>query len=199
MGLFKWFKTKKVGFDKFLDKSLSVSERLDYAVVEIGKRTLAFKEQVIALRLNEKTLEASAKNLSEKADKAKREAIELKKSGKDDLGKARLAVAMSFEKGANEMNTALSNVKAKADKYETNLIMLNAKKEILAAQAEVCKTKASATNIMVSETDFSDLSNLIHNIEAEVDVRADIEEKLAPAASLETCSSEELDAAYEAL
>lgn len=199
MGIRNWFKTKKVGFDKFLDKSLSINERLDYAVVEIGKRTLAFKEQVIALRLNEKTLEASVKSLSEKAEKAKAEAVSLKKEGNDALGKARLAVAMSFEKGAAEMNTALANVKSKADKYETNLIMLNAKKEILAAQAEICKTKASATSVMVSETDFNELSSLIHTIEAEVDVRADIEEKLAPSSVGAETLSEEFNAAWEAL
>lgn len=200
MGLFHFLKVKKCGFDKFLDKSLSVNERLDYAIKELEKRTLAYKEQVISLRINEKTLEESAKNLKTKATKAKKEAKDLKTSGNEALAKARLAVSLSFEKGADEMEKTLSSVKAKADKYETNLIMLNAKKEILAANAEVCKTKASATSVLISETDFNDLSSLIHNIENEVDIRADIEEKLSPAEAVSMdAMSEEIDKAYAAL
>lgn len=97
MGFFSFLKIKKNSLDVFLSKKLSVEDKLDYALKELDKRSLQYKESLIDLVARRDSLNDSLKDFKNKIESAKKEASTLKAEGKESLAKSKIMVMLSYQ------------------------------------------------------------------------------------------------------
>ena len=201
MRFFSFLKIKKNSLDIFLSKKLSVEDKLDYALKELDKRAFQYKENLIDLVARRDSLNDSLKDFKKKIESAKKEASTLKTEGKESLAKSKIMVMLSYQQAADELDKTYKEITKHVDDNKNILIKIDAKKEVLAAQAELIKTKASITGVNVATIDFEDISKLIRGVEIDVDARAEVEEVVAstkPADESEI-TSDEVDKIYSEL
>lgn len=201
MRFFSFLKIKKNSLDIFLSKKLSVEDKLDYALKELDKRAFQYKENLIDLVARRDSLNDSLKDFKKKIESAKKEASTLKTEGKESLAKSKIMVMLSYQQAADELDKTYKEITKHVDDNKNILIKIDAKKEVLAAQAELIKTKASITGVNVATIDFEDISKLIRGVEIDVDARAEVEEAVAstkPADDSEI-TSDEIDKIYSEL
>ena len=201
MGIFSFLKIKKNSLDVFLSKRLSAEDKLDYALKELDKRELQYKENLINLVARRDSLKDSLDGLTSKIEVIKREASTLKKEGKESLAKSKVMVMLSCQQAADELDKACKEIAKRVDDNKNILIKIDAKKEVLAAQAELIKTKASITGVNVATIDFEDISKLIRGIEIDVNAHAEIEETVASTKSTDDLeiTTDEVDKIYAEL
>ncbi len=201
MEIFSFLKIKKNSLDVFLSKRLSAEDKLDYALKELDKRELQYKENLINLVARRDSLKDSLEGLKSKIEVIKREASTLKKEGKESLAKSKVMVMLSCQQAVDELDKAYKEIAKRVDDNKNIIIKIDAKKEVLAAQAELIKTKASITGVNVATIDFEDISKLIRGIEIDVNAHAEIEETVAstkPTDDLEI-TTDEVDKIYAEL
>ena len=201
MRFFSFLKIKKNSLDVFLSKKLSVEDKLDYALKELDKRAFQYKENLIDLVARRDSLKDSLEDFKKKIESAKKEASSLKTEGKESLAKSKIMVMLSYQQAADELDKTYKEITKHVDDNKNILIKIDAKKEVLAAQAELIKTKASITGVNVATIDFEDISKLIRGVEIDVDARAEVEEVVAstkPADDSEI-TSDEVDKIYSEL
>lgn len=201
MGIFSFLKIKKNSLDVFLSKKLSVEDKLDYALKELDKRSLQYKENLIDLVARRDSLDDSLKDFKKKIESAKKEASTLKAKGKESLAKSKILVMLSYQQAADELEKTYKEITKHVDDNKNILIKIDAKKDVLAAQAELIKTKASITGVNVATIDFEDISKLIRGVEIDVNARAEVEETVASTktASDFEVASDEVDKIYAGL
>ena len=201
MGFFSFLKIKKNSLDVFLSKKLSVEDKLDYALKELDKRSLQYKENLIDLVARRDSLDDSLKDFKKKIESAKKEASTLKAKGKESLAKSKILVMLSYQQAADELEKTYKEITKHVDDNKNILIKIDAKKDVLAAQAELIKTKASITGVNVATIDFEDISKLIRGVEIDVNARAEVEETVASTktASDFEVASDEVDKIYAGL
>ena len=201
MGIFSFLKIKKNSLDVFLSKRLSAEDKLDYALKELDKRELQYKENLINLVARRDSLKDSLEGLKSKIEVIKREASTLKKEGKESLAKSKVMVMLSCQQAADELDKAYKEIAKRVDDNKNIIIKIDAKKEVLAAQAELIKTKASITGVNVATIDFEDISKLIRGIEIDVNAHAEIEETVASTKSTDDLeiTTDEVDKIYAEL
>lgn len=188
MGIFSFLKIKKNSLDVFLNKKLSVEDKLDYALKELDKRAFQYKESLIDIVARRDSLSDSLKDFKKKTKDAKREASDLKAEGNESLAKSKIMVMLSYQQAADELEKTYNEISKRVDDNKNILIKIDAKKEVLTAQAELIKTKASITGVNVATIDFEDISKLIRGVEIDVNARAEVEETI-----ISTKSAEELE------
>lgn len=179
MGIFSFLKIKKNSLDVFLSKRLSVEDKLDYALKELDKRAFQYKENLIDLVARRDSLDDRLKELKNKIEVVQREASTLKAKGKESLAKSKILVMLSYQQAADELEKTYKEITKRVDDNKSLLIKIEAKKEVLAAQAELIKTKASITGVNIATIDFEDISKLIRGVEIDVNARAEVEETVA--------------------
>jgi phage shock protein A len=202
-GIFNFFKVKKNSLDVFLSKKLSVEDKLNYALTELDKRAFKYKESLIELVARRDSVHDLFDEMNKKYMNARDQAADLKKDGKESLAKSKIVVMLSYEQAAKDLEKSYSELTSKADECKKILINIEAKKEILAAQAEIIKTKASTTGVNISIIDFEDISKIIRGVEIDVNAREEVENVVAasnPGSIVnESISSEEIEKAYKDL
>jgi len=199
--IFSFLKIKKNSLDVFLSKKLSVEDKLNYALKELDKRAFQYKESLIDLVARRDSLNDSLEDFKKKIKGAKKEASALKAEGKESLAKSKIMVMLSYQQAADELEKTYKEISKRVDDNKNILIKIDAKKEVLAAQAELIKTKASITGVNVATIDFEDISKLIRGVEIDVNARAEIEETVAstkPAEEAEI-TTDEVDKIYAGL
>lgn len=199
--IFSFLKIKKNSLDVFLSKKLSVEDKLNYALKELDKRAFQYKESLIDLVARRDSLNDNLEDFKKKVKGAKKEASTLKAEGKESLAKSKIMVMLSYQQAADELEKTYKEISKRVDDNKNILIKIDAKKEVLAAQAELIKTKASITGVNVATIDFEDISKLIRGVEIDVNARAEIEETVAstkPAEEAEI-TTDEVDKIYAGL
>lgn len=201
MGIFSFLKIKKNSLDVFLSKKLSVEDKLDYALKELDKRAFQYKENLIDIVARRDSLDDHLKELKNKIEVVQREASTLKAKGKESLAKSKILVMLSYQQAADELEKTYKEITKRVDDNKSLLIKIEAKKEVLAAQAELIKTKASITGVNVATIDFEDISKLIRGVEIDVNARAEVEETVASAKTANDfeVTSDEVDKIYAGL
>ena len=201
MGIFSFLKIKKNSLDVFLSKKLSVEDKLDYALKELDKRSLQYKESLIDLVARRDSLNDSIKDFKKKIESAKKEASTLKTEGKESFAKSKIMVMLSYQQAVDELEKTYNEITKRVDDNKNILIKIDAKKEVLAAQAELIKTKASITGVNVATIDLEDISKLIRGVEIDVNARAEVEETVASAKTTNDfeVTSDEVDKIYAGL
>ena len=201
MGFFSFLKIKKSSLDVFLNKKLSVEDKLNYALKELDKRSLQYKENLIDLVARRDSLDDHLKELKRKVEVVKKEASTLKAKGKESLAKSKILVMLSYQQAADELEKTYKEITKHIDDNKNVLIKIDAKKDVLTAQAELIKTKASITGVNVATIDFEDISKLIRGVEIDVNARAEVEETVASTktASDFEVASDEVDKIYAGL
>ena len=201
MGFFSFLKIKKNSLDVFLSKKLSVEDKLDYALKELDKRSLQYKESLIDLVARRDSLNDSLEDFKKKIKGAKKEASTLKAEGKESFAKSKIMVMLSYQQAADELDKTYKEISKRVDDNKNILIKIDAKKEVLAAQAELIKTKASITGVNVATIDFEDISKLIRGVEIDVNARAEVEETVTSAKTANDfeVTSDEVDKIYAGL
>lgn len=201
MGFFSFLKIKKSSLDVFLNKKLSVEDKLNYALKELDKRSLQYKENLIDLVARRDSLDDHLKELKRKVEVVKKEASTLKAKGKESLAKSKILVMLSYQRAADELEKTYKEITKHVDDNKNILIKIDAKKDVLAAQAELIKTKASITGVNVATIDFEDISKLIRGVEIDVNARTEVEETVASTktASDFEVASDEVDKIYAGL
>lgn len=201
MGFFSFLKIKKNSLDVFLSKKLSVEDKLDYALKELDKRSLQYKESLIDLVARRDSLKGSLEDFQKKVKSTKKEASALKAEGKESFAKSKVMVMLSYQQAADELDKTYKEITKRVDDNKNILIKIDAKKEVLAAQAELIKTKASITGVNVATIDFEDISKLIRGVEIDVNARAEVEETVASTKSADESeiTSDEVDKIYAGL
>ena len=201
MGFFSFLKIKKSSLDVFLNKKLSVEDKLNYALKELDKRSLQYKENLIDLVARRDSLDDHLKELKRKVEVVKKEASTLKAKGKESLAKSKILVMLSYQQAADELEKTYKEITKHVDDNKNILIKIDAKKDVLAAQAELIKTKASITGVNVATIDFEDISKLIRGVEIDVNARAEVEETVTSTktASDFEVASDEVDKIYAGL
>lgn len=168
---------------------------------ELDKRAFQYKESLIDLVARRDSLNDSLEDFKKKIKGAKKEASALKAEGKESLAKSKIMVMLSYQQAADELEKTYKEISKRVDDNKNILIKIDAKKEVLAAQAELIKTKASITGVNVATIDFEDISKLIRGVEIDVNARAEIEETVAstkPAEEAEI-TTDEVDKIYAGL
>lgn len=198
MGIFSFLKIKKNSLDVFLSKKLSVEDKLDYALKELDKRSFQYKESLIDLVARRDSLKDNLEDFQKKVKSTKKEASALKTEGKESLAKSKVMVMLSYQQAVDELDKTYKEITKRVDDNKNILIKIDAKKEVLAAQAELIKTKASITGVNVATIDFEDISKLIRGVEIDVDARAEVEEVVASTKSADESeiTSDEVDKIY---
>lgn len=201
MGFFSFLKIKKNSLDVFLSKKLSVEDKLGYALKELDKRSLQYKESLIDLVARRDSLKGSLEDFQKKVKSTKKEASALKAEGKESFAKSKVMVMLSYQQAADELDKTYKEITKRVDDNKNILIKIDAKKEVLAAQAELIKTKASITGVNVATIDFEDISKLIRGVEIDVNARAEVEETVASAKTANDfeVTSDEVDKIYAGL
>lgn len=201
MGIFSFLKIKKNSLDVFLSKKLSVEDKLDYALKELDKRSFQYKESLIDLVARRDSLKDNLEDFQKKVKSTKKEASALKTEGKESLAKSKVMVMLSYQQAVDELDKTYKEITKRVDDNKNILIKIDAKKEVLAAQAELIKTKASITGVNVATIDFEDISKLIRGVEIDVDARAEVEEAVASTkpANESEITSDEVDKIYSEL
>ena len=201
MGFFSFLKIKKNSLDVFLSKKLSVEDKLDYALKELDKRAFQYKENLIDLVARRDSLNNSIEEFKKKIKSAKKEASTLKAEGKESLAKSKIMAMLSYQQAVDELEKTYNEITKRVDDNKNILIKIDAKKEVLAAQAELIKTKASITGVNVATIDFEDISKLIRGVEIDVNARAEVEETVASAKTANDfeVTSDEVDKIYAGL
>ena len=201
MGFFSFLKIKKSSLDVFLNKKLSVEDKLNYALKELDKRSLQYKENLIDLVARRDSLDDHLKELKRKVEVVKKEASTLKAKGKESLAKSKILVMLSYQQAADELEKTYKEITKHVDDNKNILIKIDAKKDVLAAQAELIKTKASITGVNVATIDFEDISKLIRGVEIDVNARAEVEETVASAKTANDfeVTTDEVDKIYAGL
>ena len=71
MSILNFFKIKKNSLDIFLNKKISIEEKLNYALSELDKRAFTYKENLIDLVARRDTLEETVKTMENKVKTAR--------------------------------------------------------------------------------------------------------------------------------
>ena len=201
MSIRKFFKVKKNSFDVFLNKRLSVEDKLDYALSELDKRAFKYKESLVNLVARRDTLGDTVSEMEKKAKTAHKEAKALKEEGKEALAKAKVAVMLSYEQALGDLKKTHFDISSKVEENKNILIQIEAKKEVLAAQADVIKTKSSISGVNTSCIDFDDISKLIRGVEIDVNAKAEVEDTINSVKPDEEkdITSEKIEKAFKSL
>ena len=201
MGIFNFFRIKKNSLDVFLNKHLSVEDKLNFALKELDKRAFQYKESLIDLVARRDSLRENLKDVENKVKAAKKDAASLKKDGKETLAKSKIMVMLSYQQAADELEKTYKEIVKRVDDNKNILIKIDAKKEVLAAQAELIKTKASITGVNVATIDFEDIAKLIRGVEIDVNARAEVEETVASTKPVDEAeiTTEEVEKIYAGL
>lgn len=200
MSIFKFFKIKKNSLDIFLNKKISVEEKLNYAISELDKRAFTYKENLIDLVARRDTLEETVKTMENKVKTARKDAKALKEVGSEALSKSKIAVMLSYEQALDELNKTYKDVSSKVEENKNVLIQIEAKKEVLAAHADVIKTKSSIVDVNTVTIDFEDITKLIRGLEIDVNAREEVENTLSPKSNTDSdINSEKIDKIFKSL
>ena len=200
MSIFNFFKIKKNSLDIFLNKKISVEEKLNYAISELDKRAFTYKENLIDLVARRDTLEETVKTMENKVKTARKDAKALKEVGSEALSKSKIAVMLSYEQALNELDKTYKDVSSKVEENKNVLIQIEAKKEVLAAHADVIKTKSSIVDVNTVTIDFEDITKLIRGLEIDVNAREEVENTLSPKSNTDSdINSEKIDKIFKSL
>ena len=200
MSIFNFFKIKKNSLDIFLNKKISVEEKLNYALSELDKRAFTYKENLIDLVARRDTLEETVKTMENKVKTARKDAKALKEVGSESLSKSKIAVMLSYEQALDELNKTYKDVSSKVEENKNVLIQIEAKKEVLAAHADVIKTKSSIVDVNTVTIDFEDITKLIRGLEIDVNAREEVENTLSPKSNTDSdINSEKIDKIFKSL
>ena len=200
MSIFNFFKIKKNRLDIFLNKKISVEEKLNYAISELDKRAFTYKENLIDLVARRDTLEETVKTMENKVKTARKDAKALKEVGSEALSKSKIAVMLSYEQALDELNKTYKDVSSKVEENKNVLIQIEAKKEVLAAHADVIKTKSSIVDVNTVTIDFEDITKLIRGLEIDVNAREEVENTLSPKSNTDSdINSEKIDKIFKSL
>ena len=200
MSIFNFFKIKKNSLDIFLNKKISVEEKLNYAISELDKRAFTYKENLIDLVARRYTLEETVKTMENKVKTARKDAKALKEVGSEALSKSKIAVMLSYEQALDELNKTYKDVSSKVEENKNVLIQIEAKKEVLAAHADVIKTKSSIVDVNTVTIDFEDITKLIRGLEIDVNAREEVENTLSPKSNTDSdINSEKIDKIFKSL
>ena len=200
MSIFNFFKIKKNSLDIFLNKKISVEEKLNYALSELDKRAFTYKENLIDLVARRDTLEETVKTMENKVKTARKDAKALKEVGSEALSKSKIAVMLSYEQALDELNKTYKDVSSKVEENKNVLIQIEAKKEVLAAHADVIKTKSSIVDVNTVTIDFEDITKLIRGLEIDVNAREEVENTLSPKSNTDSdINSEKIDKIFKSL
>ena len=200
MSIFNFFKIKKNSLDIFLNKKISVEEKLNYAISELDKRAFTYKENLIDLVARRDTLEETVKTMENKVKTARKDAKALKEVGSEALSKSKIAVMLSYEQALDELNKTYKDVSSKVEENKNVLIQIEAKKEVLAAHADVIKTKSSIVDVNTVTIDFEDITKLIRGLEIDVNAREEVENTLSPKSNTDSdINSEKIDEIFKSL
>lgn len=201
MSIRNFFKVKKNSFDVFLNKRLSVEDKLDYALSELDKRAFKYKESLVNLVARRDTLGDTVSEMEKKAKTAHKEAKALKEEGKEALAKAKVAVMLSYEQALEDLKKTHNDISSKVEENKNILIQIEAKKEVLAAQADVIKTKSSISGVNTACIDFEDISKLIRGVEIDVNAKAEVEDTINSVKPEEEkdITSEKIEKAFKSL
>ena len=200
MSILNFFKIKKNSLDIFLNKKISVEEKLNYAISELDKRAFTYKEILIDLVARRDTLEETVKTMENKVKTARKDAKALKEVGSEALSKSKIAVMLSYEQALDELNKTYKDVSSKVEENKNVLIQIEAKKEVLAAHADVIKTKSSIVDVNTVTIDFEDITKLIRGLEVDVNAREEVENTLSPKSNTDSdINSEKIDKIFKSL
>ena len=200
MSILNFFKIKKNSLDIFLNKKISVEEKLNYALSELDKRAFTYKENLIDLVARRDTLEETVKTMENKVKTTRKDAKALKEAGNETLSKSKIAVMLSYEQALEELNKTYKDVSSKVEENKNVLIQIEAKKEVLAAQADVIKTKSSIVDVNTVTIDFDDITKLIRGLEIDVNAREEVENTLSPKSNTDSdINSEKIDNVFKSL
>lgn len=200
MSILNFFKIKKNSLDIFLNKKISVEEKLNYALSELDKRAFTYKENLIDLVARRDTLEETVKTMENKVKTARKDAKALKETGDETLSKSKIAVMLSYEQALDELNKTYKDVSSKVEENKNVLIQIEAKKEVLAAHADVIKTKSSIVDVNTVTIDFEDITKLIRGLEIDVNAREEVENTLSPKSNTDSdINSEKIDKIFKSL
>lgn len=200
MSILNFLKIKKNSLDIFLNKKISVEEKLNYALSELDKRAFTYKENLIDLIARRDTLEETIKTMENKVKTARKDAKALKEVGSEALSKSKIAVMLSYEQALDELNKTYKDVSSKVEENKNVLIQIEAKKEVLAAHADVIKTKSSIVDVNTVTIDFEDITKLIRGLEIDVNAREEVENTLSPKSNTDSdINSEKIDKVFKSL
>lgn len=200
MSILNFFKIKKNSLDVFLNKKISVEEKLNYALSELDKRAFTYKENLIDLVARRDTLEETVKTMENKVKTAHKDAKALKEAGDETLSKSKIAVMLSYEQALDELNKTYKDVSSKVEENKNVLIQIEAKKEVLAAHADVIKTKSSIVGVNTVTIDFEDITKLIRGLEIDVNAREEVENTLSSKSNTDSdTNSEKIDKIFKSL
>lgn len=200
MSILNFLKIKKNSLDIFLNKKISVEEKLNYALSELDKRAFTYKENLIDLVARRDTLEETIKTMENKVKTARKDAKALKEVGSEALSKSKIAVMLSYEQALDELNKTYKDVSSKVEENKNVLIQIEAKKEVLAAHADVIKTKSSIVDVNTVTIDFEDITKLIRGLEIDVNAREEVENTLSPKSNTDSdINSEKIDKVFKSL
>lgn len=200
MSILNFFKIKKNSLDVFLNKKISVEEKLNYALSELDKRAFTYKENLIDLVARRDTLEETVKTMENKVKTTRKDAKALKEVGSEALSKSKIAVMLSYEQALDELNKTYKDVSSKVEENKNVLIQIEAKKEVLAAHADVIKTKSSIVGVNTVTIDFEDITKLIRGLEIDVNAREEVENTLSPKSNTDSdINSEKIDKIFKSL
>lgn len=186
--------------DIFLNKKISVEEKLNYAISELDKRAFTYKENLIDLVARRDTLEETVKTMENKVKTARKDAKALKEVGSEALSKSKIAVMLSYEQALDELNKTYKDVSSKVEENKNVLIQIEAKKEVLSAHADVIKTKSSIVDVNTVTIDFEDITKLIRGLEIDVNAREEVENTLSPKSNTDSdINSEKIDKIFKSL
>lgn len=200
MSILNFFKIKKNSLDVFLNKKISVEEKLNYALSELDKRAFTYKENLIDLVARRDTLEETVKTMENKVKTTRKDAKALKEVGSEALSKSKIAVMLSYEQALDELNKTYKDVSSKVEENKNVLIQIEAKKEVLAAHADVIKTKSSIVGVNTVTIDFEDITKLIRGLEIDVNAREEVENTLSSKSNTDSdTNSEKIDKIFKSL
>lgn len=200
MSILNFLKIKKNSLDIFLNKKISVEEKLNYALSELDKRAFTYKENLIDLVARRDTLEETVKTMENKVKTARKDAKALKEVGSEALSKSKIAVMLSYEQALDELNKTYKDISSKVEENKNVLIQIEAKKEVLAAHADVIKTKSSIVDVNTVTIDFEDITKLIRGLEIDVNAREEVENTLSPKSNTDSdINSEKIDKIFKSL
>lgn len=200
MSILNFLKIKKNSLDIFLNKKISVEEKLNYVLSELDKRAFTYKENLIDLVARRDTLEETVKTMENKVKTARKDAKALKEVGSEALSKSKIAVMLSYEQALDELNKTYKDVSSKVEENKNVLIQIEAKKEVLAAHADVIKTKSSIVDVNTVTIDFEDITKLIRGLEIDVNAREEVENTLSPKSNTDSdINSEKIDKIFKSL
>lgn len=200
MSILNFFKIKKNSLNIFLNKKISVEEKLNYALSELDKRAFTYKENLIDLVARRDTLEETVKTMEEKIKTTRKDAKVLKEAGNEALSKSKIAVMLSYEQALEELNKTYKDVSSKVEENKNILIQIEAKKEVLAAHADVIKTKSSIVDVNTVTIDFEDITKLIRGLEIDINARKEVENTLNPKSNTDSdINSEKIDEVFKSL